>query len=111
MPYVAPEWFQCIKPSPKCDVYSFGIVLLELISGRSVSDLDIGQWDQGDDDVEGERNRVMRVADVAIRSEIENKEHVILGCFKLGLACASPLPQKRPSMKEALHILDKMIRS
>ncbi|KAK4258795.1 hypothetical protein QN277_005204 [Acacia crassicarpa] len=110
MPYQAPEWFQSIQPNLKCDVYSFGIVLLELLSGRSVSDLDIGQWPQCDD-VEEERIRVMRVADVAIRSEIENKEHVILGCFRLGLACASPLPLKRPSMKEALHILDKMARS
>ncbi|XP_028767671.1 receptor protein kinase-like protein At4g34220 [Neltuma alba] len=108
--YQTPEWFQSFKPNPKCDVYSFGIVLLELLSGRSVSDLDIGQWPQCDD-VEEERIRVLRVADVAIRSEIENKEHVILGCFKLGLTCASSLPQKRPSMKEALHMLEKMIRS
>ncbi|XP_054790908.1 receptor protein kinase-like protein At4g34220 [Prosopis cineraria] len=110
LPYQAPEWFQSIRPNPKCDVYSFGIVLLELLSGRSISDLDIGQWPWCDD-VEEERNRVLRVADVAIRSEIENKERVILGCFKLGLSCASPVPQKRPSMKETQHMLEKMIRS
>lgn len=109
-PYQAPEWLHTIKPTPKCDVYSFGIILLELLSGRAVSDLelDLDQWPEGDDDdVAEQRNRVLRMADVAVRSEMEHKEDVILKCFALGFSCVSVVPQKRPSMKEALQILQK----
>jgi len=32
--YLAPEWLSGIPITPKVDVYSFGMVLLELISGK-----------------------------------------------------------------------------
>lgn len=107
MPYQAPESLQNIKPSPKWDVYSFGIVLLELLSGRVFSDLELDQWPEPGSGEE-EMNRVLRMADVGIKSEMEGRENVILTCFKLGLSCASLVPQKRPSMKEALQILEKI---
>ncbi|TKY50975.1 Receptor protein kinase protein [Spatholobus suberectus] len=106
-PYQAPESLQSIKPSNKWDVYSFGVVLLELLTGRVFSDRELDQWHEPGS-VEEERNRVLRMADVAIKSELEGRENVVLPCFKLGLGCACLVPQKRPSMKEALQILDKI---
>lgn len=108
VPYQAPESLQNIKPSPKWDVYSFGIVLLELLSGRVFSDRDLDQWSAPAGSVEEERNRVLRMADVAIKPEVEGRENVVFTCFKLGISCASLVPQKRPSMKEALQILEKI---
>lgn len=35
--YVDPEYFQNLKVNDKCDVYSFGVILLELISARPAS--------------------------------------------------------------------------
>ena len=32
--YLAPEWLSGVAITPKVDVYSFGMVLLEIISGR-----------------------------------------------------------------------------
>ncbi|KAG4910247.1 hypothetical protein JHK87_056363 [Glycine soja] len=107
MHYQAPESLLNVKPSNKWDVYSFGVVLLELLTGRVFSDRELDQWHEPGSEEE-EKNRVLRIADVAIKSEIEGRENVVLAWFKLGLSCVSHVPQKRSSMKEALQILDKI---
>ncbi|XP_054786153.1 receptor protein kinase-like protein At4g34220 [Prosopis cineraria] len=110
LPYQAPESLQGVQvqPKPKWDVYSFGIVLLELLSGRVLSVRELDRWPKGGSDEE-EKNRVLRMVDVGIRSEVERKEEAILLCFKLGFRCSSLRPQKRPSMKEAVQILEKIL--
>ncbi|KAM7252196.1 hypothetical protein ACFE04_024079 [Oxalis oulophora] len=103
-PYHAPESLRSLKANPKWDVYSFGVILLELLTGKVMLVDEMGQ-------VNGlaveDTNRALRMADVAIRGDVEGKEEALLGIFKLGYSCASPIPQKRPSMKEALQVLDK----
>ncbi|WZZ72815.1 hypothetical protein YC2023_084185 [Brassica napus] len=104
LPYNAPESLRSIKPNPKWDVYSFGVILLELLTGKIVVVDELGQVnglviDDGD--------RAMRMADAAIRAELEGKEEAVLACLKMGLACASPIPQRRPNIKEALQVLEK----
>ncbi|GMP38408.1 hypothetical protein CsSME_00009659 [Camellia sinensis var. sinensis] len=108
-PYHAPESLETLKPNPRWDTYSFGIVLLELLTGRVFSDRELSQWTAGS--VAEDKNRFLRMADVAIRGDVEGREDVLLACFKLGFGCASLVPQKRPSMKEALQVLDKMSSS
>lgn len=55
-----------------------------------------------------EKNWAIRLADVGIRVEMEGREEAIVACFRLGFSCASFVPQKRPSMKEAIQILEKI---
>lgn len=105
-PYHAPESLKNLKPNTKWDVYSFGIVLLELLTGKVFSDRELGQWTA--DLVPEDKNRVLRMADVALRGDVANREDAILDCFKLGFSCASLIAQKRPSMKDALQVLDKI---
>uniref|UniRef100_A0ACD5WRN3 Uncharacterized protein n=1 Tax=Avena sativa TaxID=4498 RepID=A0ACD5WRN3_AVESA len=40
--YIAPEWISGLPITSKVDVYSYGVVLLELLSGRRVSELTVG---------------------------------------------------------------------
>ncbi|XP_039007110.1 receptor protein kinase-like protein At4g34220 [Hibiscus syriacus] len=107
-PYQAPELMKNLKPNPKWDVYSFGIILLELLSGRVISAGELGQWEVPEGSVGEEKNRAVRLADVAIRGDMEGREEAMLACFRLGFSCASYVPQKRPSMKEAVRVLEKM---
>ncbi|KAF5738229.1 LRR receptor-like serine/threonine-protein kinase [Tripterygium wilfordii] len=104
-PYHAPESLRNLKPNPKWDVYSFGVMLLELLTGKVIVVDEMGQVNGL---VVEDKNRALRMADAAIRAELEGKEELLLGCFKLGYGCASPIPQKRPTMKEAIQILDKI---
>ncbi|KAL2254608.1 probable LRR receptor-like serine/threonine-protein kinase At4g37250 [Sesamum indicum] len=104
-PYHAPESLNNLKPSPKWDVYSFGILLLELLTGKVFSDRELSQWNVGS--VAEDPNQVLRMADVAIRGDVAGREEAMLAWFKLGFSCASLVPQKRPCMKDAVHVLEK----
>lgn len=104
-PYHAPESLRSLKPNPKWDVYAFGVILLELLTGKVIIVDELGQ---GNGVVVEDQNKALRMADAAIRGDLEGKEDALLACFKLGYNCASPIPQKRPTMKEALQILDKI---
>jgi len=48
--YQPPEAFQTVKPSQKWDVFSYGVILLEMISGQSlevlldIMEMDLVQW-------------------------------------------------------------------
>lgn len=105
-PYHAPESLRSLKPNPKWDVYSFGIILLELLTGKVTVVDELGQGNNGL--VVEDKNRALRMADVSIRADVEGKEEALLACFKLGYSCASHIPQKRPPMKEALQVLEKI---
>ena len=104
-PYHAPESLRNLKPHPKWDVYSFGVIFLELLTGKSVVLDDMGQ---GPGLFVEDKNRVLRMADVAIRADMEGREESLLSCFKLGYNCVSHVPQKRPAMKEVLQVLEKI---
>uniref|UniRef100_A0A7N0UL50 Protein kinase domain-containing protein n=1 Tax=Kalanchoe fedtschenkoi TaxID=63787 RepID=A0A7N0UL50_KALFE len=106
-PYAAPESLRSIKPNAKWDVYSFGVLFLELLTGKVTSYDETGQSNMEMLFVE-DRNRVVRMADATIRGEVEGKEEALMACFKLGISCVSAMPQKRPSMKEVLQVLDKL---
>lgn len=104
-PYHAPEAQSSLKLNSKWDVYSFGILLLELLAGKVFTDRELGQWAGGS---LMEESQVLRMADVAIRGELAGMEKAMVSCFKLGFGCASLVPQRRPSMKEALQTLERI---
>ncbi|KFK32754.1 hypothetical protein AALP_AA6G284500 [Arabis alpina] len=103
-PYCAPESLRNLKPNPKWDVFGFGVILLELLTGKIVSVDEVGI---GNGLTVEDGNRALIMADMAIRAELEGKEDFLLGLFKLGYSCASQVPQKRPTMKEALVVFER----
>ncbi|XP_062179116.1 probable LRR receptor-like serine/threonine-protein kinase At4g37250 [Phragmites australis] len=105
LPYQAPECLKNLRPNAKWDVYSFGIVLLELLSGRIYSEVELCQWHAGL--VAEEHGRVLRMADPTLRGEAEGKEDALLACFKLAFACCAMAPSKRPAMRDAVMVLER----
>ena len=93
--YVAPELFNedgRSKPSTQSDIYSFGVVLLEIACGRRPVDLDLVRfvWEHYG------RNELLQAADERLRSEYNAKEIECVMC--VGLWCSHPVASERPTI-------------
>ncbi|XP_057965222.1 receptor protein kinase-like protein At4g34220 isoform X2 [Malania oleifera] len=109
-PYAPPESLKNLRSNSKWDVYSFGILLLELLTGRAFSDREVSRWSA--EPAVDEKNRVLLLADGVVRAEVEGaRVDALLACFRLGFDCAAVAPQKRPSMKEALQVMERVTHS
>ncbi|KAL4188077.1 hypothetical protein AMTRI_Chr09g42300 [Amborella trichopoda] len=109
--YVAPELGSqgSIGVSEKCDVYGFGVVLLEVVSGkRSVERGPAGEvvvlreWVRSV--LEGGAG-AGACADVRMRGARDDEVAQVL---KLGLVCTSDLAVRRPSMAEVVQVLESI---
>ncbi|KAF9609034.1 hypothetical protein IFM89_012474, partial [Coptis chinensis] len=104
--YIAPEYAYTLRVNEKSDIYSFGVVILELVTGKRPSDPEFGEKDL--------------VKWVCTTLDQKGAEHVIdpkLGSgFKdeisrvlsIGLLCTSPLPINRPSMRRVVKMLEEL---
>ncbi|KAL8223168.1 hypothetical protein R6Q57_020567 [Mikania cordata] len=117
--YIAPEWLLNIGISEKCDVFSYGIVMLELIGGRrSVKAIDVA----GDSD--GERTKrkyqyfpkmvteklragkIMEVVDQRLADSGEVDENEVKKLVNIALWCIQHVSRRRPSMLEVVKWLE-----
>ncbi|XP_013729274.2 receptor protein kinase-like protein At4g34220 [Brassica napus] len=99
-----PEWSTSEKPNPRWDVYSFGVIFLELLMGRVfLVDRDFVRESEVD-----EKTWFLRLVDGTINSDLAYHEDEVVACFRLTYGCVSSLPQKRPSMKEVVQVLEKI---
>ncbi|XP_039003581.1 probably inactive leucine-rich repeat receptor-like protein kinase At3g28040 [Hibiscus syriacus] len=103
--YVAPELAcQSLRVNEKCDIYGFGVLILELVTGR---------WpvEYGEDNVvilidhvriSLEQGNVLGCVD---KSMADYPEDEVLPVLKLALVCTSQIPSSRPSITEVVQIL------
>ncbi|XP_027338593.1 probable LRR receptor-like serine/threonine-protein kinase At5g45780 isoform X1 [Abrus precatorius] len=109
--HIAPEYLSTGQSSEKTDVFGFGILLLELITGQKALDAGNGQVQKG------------MILDW-VKTLFEEKRLEVLvdrdlrGCFdpielekavELSLQCTQSLPTLRPKMSEVLKILEGLI--
>ncbi|XP_042977289.1 receptor-like protein kinase 5 [Carya illinoinensis] len=102
--YIAPEYASTTRINEKIDVYSFGVILLELTTGRKANDGDehssLAEWAL-------RHIQDGKLIGDALDEEVKEPCHLNEMChvFKLGLYCTSTQPSTRPSMKEVLKVL------
>ncbi|XP_008788529.2 probable LRR receptor-like serine/threonine-protein kinase IRK [Phoenix dactylifera] len=108
--YMAPE-FACrtVKITEKCDVYGFGVLVLEILTGRRPVEYMEDDVVVLCDVVRGalEEGRVEECVDGRLGGKFPVEEAVPV--LKLGLICTSQVPSNRPDMAEAVNIL-RLIR-
>ncbi|CAM6111058.1 unnamed protein product [Calypogeia fissa] len=102
--YIAPEYGYTLKVSEKADIYSFGVVLLELVTGKKpiepeFGDQDIVKWVSKR--IETKAGAV-GILDPKIRASAQESMMLVL---KVGLLCTSFLPSNRPSMRDVVPML------
>ncbi|CAN0896608.1 Receptor protein kinase-like protein ZAR1, partial [Linum grandiflorum] len=100
------------KPSQKWDVYSYGVILLETVTGKSPmimratsgSEMDLARWVQLSLEVS---KPVADIADPFLARD-SDKEDQMAAVLKIGLACVNASPEKRPSIRNVSIALDKL---
>ncbi|KFK33342.1 hypothetical protein AALP_AA5G001600 [Arabis alpina] len=108
--YQAPETLKMVKPSQKWDVYSYGVILLELIAGRSpvlevgTSEIDLVRWIQLCIE---EKKPMCDVLDPCLAPEAD-KEDEIVAVLKIAISCVNSSPEKRPTMRHVSDTLDRL---
>lgn len=109
MGYLAPEYALLRQLTKKADVYSFGILMLEIISGKSSSKAAFGDnilvlvewaWKLK------EENRLLELVDTEITDYDENEvyRHLVIALF-----CTQSGAQHRPTMKQVLQMLSRQV--
>lgn len=105
--YIAPEYAYTMKVTEKCDIYSYGVVLLELLTGKTP----VQALDQGGDLVTRVRhyvrNHSLTTGILDDRLNLDDRRIVdhMITVLKIALICTSLSPFDRPSMREVVTML------
>ncbi|KAL3527901.1 hypothetical protein ACH5RR_012557 [Cinchona calisaya] len=107
--YVPPEYYQSFRCSTKGDVYSYGVVLLELLTGKQPTD----SADFGDNNLVGwvKQHAKMRISDVFdpdLLKEDPSLEIELLQHLKVACACLDDRPWKRPTMIQVMAMFKEI---
>ncbi|KAJ6826748.1 receptor-like protein kinase HSL1 [Iris pallida] len=101
--YIAPEYAYTLRVNEKSDTYSFGVVILELVTGKLPVDPEFGEKDIVKWVCAAlEQKGVDHVLDPKLGPSFREEMCKVLN---IGLHCASALPINRPSMRRVVKML------
>lgn len=101
------EYGYTLKVDQKSDMYSFGVVLMELITGRRPLDPELGEsvdlveWVRG----RMRSNKGVEALDTALGANCKNIQEEMLLVLRVALLCTAKSPKDRPSMRDVLTML------
>ncbi|KAF8396173.1 hypothetical protein HHK36_017786 [Tetracentron sinense] len=102
--YLAPEYYHRRRASTESDIFSFGVVALEIACGRKKdrdekSHKGLVEWVW---DLYG-AGKILDAADERLNEDVNTRE---MECLMIvGLWCAHPVDNKRPSARRAIQVL------
>ncbi|KAI5663798.1 hypothetical protein M9H77_23121 [Catharanthus roseus] len=110
--YVAPEWFRSSKVTSKVDVYSFGVLLLEIISCRKClgeAEIEVGEYPILNDWVwdcfqEGRLDSLVEDDFEALNDKKKLERFV-----KVGIWCIQEDSSLRPTMRKVCQMLEGVV--
>ncbi|KAK4493241.1 hypothetical protein RD792_017891 [Penstemon davidsonii] len=106
--YIAPEYGYTLKVDEKSDIYSYGVVLMELLTGKTPLDssfgesIDIVEWVRKKLNFKGALEETL---DCDIAGQCKHVQEEMLLVLKIALLCTAKLPKDRPSMRDIITML------
>ncbi|KAE8666466.1 F-box protein [Hibiscus syriacus] len=103
--YLAPEYAYSNKATTKCDVYSYGVVLMELITGKKPVDSEFGEnknivyWVSTKLDI---KEGVMEALDKRVSGSFKDE---MIQVLRTAMRCTCKNPSQRPTMNEVVQLL------
>lgn len=106
--YRAPELSKLKKANTKTDVYSLGVIILELLTGKppgeAMNGLDLPQWVASIVKEEWTNE----VFDLELMRDASTIGDELLNTLKLALHCVDPSPSARPEVQQVLQQLEEI---
>ncbi|KAJ4835049.1 hypothetical protein Tsubulata_012844 [Turnera subulata] len=105
--YLAPEYALLGQLTKKADVYSFGVLILEIVSGRSSTKAAFGEdlmvlvewtWKLWKEE---------RLLDVVDPELTDYPQEEVIRYMKVALFCTQAVARQRPNMKQVIDMLSK----
>ncbi|KAL8128973.1 hypothetical protein V2J09_018128 [Rumex salicifolius] len=104
--YIAPEYGYTYKVNEKSDVYSLGVVLMELVTGKRPIEAEYGESKDIVSWVSGNLNSKESVVSMVDTSIPEPLKEDAIKVLKIAILCTTRLPDLRPSMRTVVQMLE-----
>ncbi|XP_057841513.2 brassinosteroid LRR receptor kinase [Cryptomeria japonica] len=109
--YIAPEYGLGCMMSPRGDVYSYGILLLEMLTRKRPTDslfdgaLNLHKWVK-----RAFPDRSVEVADKNLLVEGAGQKNAacVISLMRVGLLCSADSPEARPTMRDVSNLLQEI---
>ncbi|XP_010256346.1 PREDICTED: leucine-rich repeat receptor protein kinase EMS1 [Nelumbo nucifera] len=102
--FIPPEYAYTMRVTMPGNVYSFGVVLLELLTGKPAvtEGTELAKWVMSNS---AQREKWDKILDPSISKISVGVRNQMLSVLKVALGCVSVSPEARPKMKNVLKML------
>lgn len=100
------EYGYMMKITEKSDVYSYGVVMLEVLTGKQPIDPTIAEGQHVVDWVRQKRG--VEVLDLSLLSRPESEIEEMMQALGIALLCVNSSPDERPTMKDVAAMLKEV---
>ncbi|XP_021905673.1 leucine-rich repeat receptor-like protein kinase TDR [Carica papaya] len=108
--YIAPEYAYTLQVDEKSDIYSFGVVLMEIISGKRSVDAEFGDGNSIVDWVRSKiktKNGIIDILDKNAGASCSSVREEMMQMLRIALLCTSRNPADRPSMRDVVLMMQE----
>ncbi|XP_021752360.1 leucine-rich repeat receptor-like protein kinase TDR [Chenopodium quinoa] len=108
--YIAPEYAYTLQVDEKSDIYSYGVVLLEILSGKRSVHPEFGEGNSVVDWVRTKikaKNGINDILDKNAGASCASVREEMMLVLRVALLCTSRNPADRPSMRDVISMLQE----